>query len=115
MFAGTKSVIASLWKVDDEATAELMKYFYESLAQTGNSPSKALQIAKLKMAGQKKWQHPFFWAGFVFQGEYKNTISFKTSKVSYTFIAVLSMALVVAGASFAIYRFRKKRRLAGDN
>ncbi|HEX9961271.1 MAG TPA: CHAT domain-containing protein, partial [Pyrinomonadaceae bacterium] len=107
MFAGAKSVIASLWKVDDEATAELMKHFYESLARTENSPSKALQIAKLKMAGQRKWRHPYFWAGFVLQGEYKNTITFKTSKAPYTLIAGVLLALV-AGASSVVYRFRKR-------
>ncbi|HEY0461643.1 MAG TPA: CHAT domain-containing protein [Pyrinomonadaceae bacterium] len=105
--AGTKSVIASLWKVDDEATAKLMQHFYESLAQPGNSPSKALQIAKLKMASQKKWQHPYFWAGFVLQGEYKDTITFKTSKASYPLIAGVLLALIV-GASLVVYRIRKR-------
>ena len=45
MYAGSKSVVASLWKVDDEATAELMKNFYASMLRDGLPPAEALRAA----------------------------------------------------------------------
>ena len=75
MSAGSKSVVASLWKVDDRATANLMTGFYESLLQQGMSTGAALRAAKLKMMKEKQWRAPYFWAGFVLQGEYTNRIA----------------------------------------
>lgn len=72
MYAGTPRVLVSLWKVDDAATAELMKRFYEGLY--GNQalrPAAALRTAQLYMSSQRRWAAPFFWAGFVFQGEWR--------------------------------------------
>jgi CHAT domain-containing protein len=73
MYAGAARVVASLWKVEDEATAELMKRFYESLLERGRRPAAALREAQMSMwqAQKEKWRDPFYWAGFVLQGEYK--------------------------------------------
>ena len=73
--AGSKSVVASLWKVDDRATAILMADFYEGMLQNGMTPSAALRSAKLKMMRNKQWSAPYYWAGFVLQGEYTNHIA----------------------------------------
>jgi hypothetical protein len=62
-------VIASLWKVDDDATAELMKHFYAGMFQKGLPAAAALRDAQLVMAQQKRWQSPYYWAGFVIQGQ----------------------------------------------
>src|SRR4029079_1643095 len=75
MSAGSKSVVASLWKVDDRATAVLMADFYEAMLQQGMTPSAALRSAKLKMMRDKQWNEPYYWAGFVLQGEYTNHIA----------------------------------------
>lgn len=69
MSAGASGVIASLWKVDDDATAELMKHFYEGMFQKGLRPATALREAQLAMSKQKRWQSPYYWAGFVIQGQ----------------------------------------------
>jgi CHAT domain-containing protein len=69
MSAGASGVIASLWKVDDDATAELMKNFYEGMFQKGLRPATALREAQLAMSKQKRWQSPYYWAGFVIQGQ----------------------------------------------
>jgi CHAT domain-containing protein len=71
MYAGTTRVLASLWRVDDEATAQLMKKFYQGILQERESPAHALRAAQLWMLSQKRWQQPYYWAGFVLQGEWK--------------------------------------------
>src|SRR2546423_14272042 len=74
MYAGAKSVVASLWKVDDEATAQLMRYFYEAMLSEGLPPSTALKKAKVKMLSQKRWRAPYYWAAFTLQGEYRGSM-----------------------------------------
>ncbi|HVF87434.1 MAG TPA: CHAT domain-containing protein, partial [Pyrinomonadaceae bacterium] len=71
MYAGAERVVASLWQVDDLATAELMKIFYRGMLKEGLRPAAALRAAQLEMMKQKRRSSPFFWAAFVIQGEYK--------------------------------------------
>ena len=71
MYAGAARVVASLWKVEDEATAALMKRFYQKMLQEGLPPAKALRMAQLDVRQQKRWQSPYYWAAFVLQGEWK--------------------------------------------
>jgi CHAT domain-containing protein/tetratricopeptide (TPR) repeat protein len=74
MFAGARRVVASLWQVDDEATAELMKRFYEGMFKDKLSPAAALRRAQSEMArgaAGARFRSPYYWAGFVLQGEYK--------------------------------------------
>jgi CHAT domain-containing protein/Tfp pilus assembly protein PilF len=71
MYAGAARVVASLWKVEDEATAALMTRFYQRMLQEGQPPAKALRMAQLDIWQQKRWQSPFYWAAFVLQGEWK--------------------------------------------
>ena len=71
MYAGAQRVVASLWQVDDLATAELMKSFYRGMLKEGLRPAAALRGAQLEMQGQKRWSSPFFWAAFTLQGEWK--------------------------------------------
>lgn len=71
MYAGAARVVASLWKVDDEATAELMKRVYQQMLQGGLTPAAALRAAQIDMWKQKRWRAPYYWAAFVLQGEWK--------------------------------------------
>jgi CHAT domain-containing protein len=71
MYAGAPRVVASLWNVDDLATAELMKLFYQGLLKDGLPAGAALRAAQLELSGQKRWASPYFWAGFVLHGEWK--------------------------------------------
>jgi CHAT domain-containing protein/Tfp pilus assembly protein PilF len=71
MYAGARRVVASLWKVDDEATLELMRRFYRRMLEEGRSPAAALRQAQVAMWRQKPWRAPFFWAAFVLQGEWR--------------------------------------------
>jgi len=71
MYAGARSVAASLWKVDDVATRELMKRFYTKMFRSGLRPAAALRAAQLEMLKTQQWQAPYYWAGFVLQGEWE--------------------------------------------
>ncbi len=71
MYAGAQRVVASLWQVDDLATAELMKRFYRGMVKEGLRPAQALRLAQLDMLNQKRWSSPYFWAAFTIQGEWK--------------------------------------------
>ncbi len=71
MYAGSPRVVASLWKVDDVATAELMKLFYQKMLQEKMRPAAALRAAKVEMMKQKRWNAPFYWAAFEIQGEWR--------------------------------------------
>jgi CHAT domain-containing protein len=71
MYAGSPRVVASLWKVDDVATAELMKIFYQKMLRENMRPASALRAAKLEMMKQKRWSSPYFWAAFELQGEWR--------------------------------------------
>jgi CHAT domain-containing protein len=65
LYAGSRSIVASLWKVDDEATAYLMTRFYQSLK--GTSKREALRLAQIET--RKKYPHPYYWAAFQLTGE----------------------------------------------
>ncbi|MGH9752236.1 MAG: CHAT domain-containing protein, partial [Blastocatellia bacterium] len=71
MYSGAPRVVASLWNVDDLATAELMKLFYQGMLKDGLPAGAALRAAQLELSGQKRWASPYFWAGFVLHGEWK--------------------------------------------
>jgi CHAT domain-containing protein len=71
MYAGAPRVLATLWPVPDEATTELMKRFYEGVLVRGMRPAAALQAAQIAMRSDARWSSPYYWAGFVLQGEWK--------------------------------------------
>jgi CHAT domain-containing protein/Tfp pilus assembly protein PilF len=72
MYAGAPRIVASLWKVDDWATSELMKRFYQGmLGPEALRPAGALRQAQLSIWKQKQWRAPYYWAAFVLQGEWK--------------------------------------------
>jgi CHAT domain-containing protein/Tfp pilus assembly protein PilF len=71
MYAGAPRVIASLWQVDDQSTAELMKRFYAALLRDGQTPAQALRSAQSSMAAIRRWASPYYWAGFILQGDWK--------------------------------------------
>jgi CHAT domain-containing protein len=71
MYAGAPRIVASLWQVSDLATAELMKRFYAGMMQRRMSPAAALRAAQLAMASDPRWSAPYYWAGFVMQGDWK--------------------------------------------
>ena len=72
--AGARSVLATLWRVEDRATAVFMGHFYGYL-QKGHPKDHALQYAQQAMMrhyGQgRHWAHPLYWAGFQLFGDWR--------------------------------------------
>ncbi|WP_317930333.1 CHAT domain-containing tetratricopeptide repeat protein [Halioxenophilus sp. WMMB6] len=66
--AGANRVLASLWPVDDRATAKLLELFYEGLIDQRLAPSRALRQAQQAMLQTGEFAHPYFWSGFLFIG-----------------------------------------------
>ncbi|RMF57080.1 MAG: CHAT domain-containing protein, partial [Calditrichaeota bacterium] len=72
---GVKTVLMTLWKVDDQFTAQLMPEFYEYLFKKDATKARALSLAKRNLLKSKKssnnlyYQHPLFWASFVLYGD----------------------------------------------
>ncbi|HZS07392.1 MAG TPA: CHAT domain-containing protein [Blastocatellia bacterium] len=71
MYAGAPRVVFSLWNVSDQASAELMKHFYQGMLARRLPPAAALRAAQVELWKQRKWQSPYFWAAFGLQGEWK--------------------------------------------
>lgn len=73
MSAGARRVAATQWEVDDEAVTELMKQFYLNMLRDRRlTAAAALRSAQLSLQGRKdRWGNPFYWAGFVVQGEWR--------------------------------------------
>lgn len=61
---GAKSVIATIWPVQDKATAFFMQLFYRRLAEFNGDTREALRHAQLDLANTGRFKHPTYWAGF---------------------------------------------------
>jgi CHAT domain-containing protein len=68
LYAGAASVLVSLWRVDDESTADLMVSFYRHLERTGDK-SEALRLGKLDLIDRSPYYQPYYWAPFILVGE----------------------------------------------
>jgi CHAT domain-containing protein len=112
MYAGASSVVASLWKVDDEATAELMKRFYANMLQRGRTPAAALRAAQNSIRQEPQWRSPYYWAAFTLQGEYRQAIGRAPAGAAPMYpkiiVGVALSALLLAGAA---WRHRRRRGL----
>ena len=104
-FAGTRSVMASLWDVRDDSTARLMDRFYSHVSQ-GRSKSDALRLAKLDLLRRKETASPRHWAGFVLVGEPDGSIPFTPSgdRPGWIWLLVLAAAAALFGVWLRIRR-----------
>ncbi|HKS11092.1 MAG TPA: CHAT domain-containing tetratricopeptide repeat protein [Pyrinomonadaceae bacterium] len=109
MYAGASSVAATLWNVDDEVTAELMKLFYANMLDKGMVPAAALRAAQNTIRQQPQWRSPHYWAGFTFQGEYKLPVKPTRStaaKLPLIIAGVLLLVLLLVG----VWWYWRRRR-----
>lgn len=101
-YAGARTLVASLWNVDDTQTPSLMTFFYEQLKK-GMSKSAALTMAKreyLKTVSHDK-AHPFYWAGFLLIGD--------ESALTTHPLGWIAWALVVICLLFFVFRWYKRK------
>ncbi|OUL19357.1 hypothetical protein BV372_33520 [Nostoc sp. T09] len=71
--SGARSTVATLWRVDDEATATLMSQFYDQLVQanrTGITKAEALRRAQLAILKNPEYKSPYYWAAYVLLGNW---------------------------------------------
>ena len=106
MYAGATTVVASLWKVDDEATAELMKRFYTEMLQNRKTPDEALRIAQNSVRQIPDWSAPHFWAGFTLQGEYQYVVNSNRGWRRYSMLIVIGLVGIVLVSVAGWYRYR---------
>jgi CHAT domain-containing protein len=71
MYAGAPRVVSSLWQIDDRASAEFMKRFYQGMLGQKLRPAAALRAAQISMQKDPRWNEPHYWAAFTLQGEWK--------------------------------------------
>jgi CHAT domain-containing protein len=112
MYAGASSVVASLWKVDDEATAELMRQFYINMLQKSMTPAAALQAAQNSIRQRPEWHTPYYWAGFILQGEYRQVIhplSATGNGKVYRNVTISAVLMLLAGSALWYLRRRRQR------
>lgn len=69
LVAGARSVVVSQWRVNSASTSQLMKNFYQALGTQqdlkGLNKSQALRDASIRLLKDRRYRHPFYWAGFV--------------------------------------------------
>lgn len=94
-YSGTKSLLLSAWKVPDQTTPDLMKYFYSNL-KNGMSKDKALQQAKLQRLStlEPNQTHPFYWGGFYLVGD-TTPLDFEESSNLFLWLLGLSLVLTI--------------------
>lgn len=68
--AGARSTMASLWDIDDEATAKFVGLFYQELKDGNISKAEALRLAQLKLLQDAKYKAPRFWSAYVLIGNW---------------------------------------------
>ncbi|RMG88630.1 MAG: CHAT domain-containing protein, partial [Bacteroidetes bacterium] len=103
-YAGAKSIVTSLWEVNDKAASEIMVDFYKNL-KAGQTKDAALQNAKMTYLDRQiehRNAHPFFWATFVGMGD-MSAVRFGAFPWIYVLWSVLGVALV-----FLFFRWFKK-------
>ena len=112
MYAGASSVVASLWKVDDEATAELMKRFYKNMLEDGMTPATALREAQNSFRQHPIWSAPYYWAGFTLQGDSRQVIAPRVvaPQRSYrNYVIAFSAGALLVLLGIAVLYFRRRR------
>ena len=68
--AGARSTLATLWSVNDRATAKLMSHFYHQLSDKHLAKADAVRQAQLSLLHSRGYEHPFYWASYVLLGNW---------------------------------------------
>ena len=102
--AGAKSVVSSLWRVDDTVTKILMTDFYSGITSENLTTSEALRQAQIKLRNDPRFSSPFYWASFTAQGNFNAAP--KLSRSYNAWIFAIGISLI---ALCGIYWLRRSR------
>lgn len=104
---GASTVVSSSWKVDDRATLQLMRAFYEELVNHDVTPSVALRQAQIELLKSDQYSSPHFWATFASHGDYlkKPRFSKGFNSKGYVLLAGLLLMGFAGLAGFRIFRY----------
>ena len=103
IYSGSKSVVMSMWEIDDRSGTEIVKMFYRNL-KDGDSKSRALRKARieyLNKADQLR-SHPYFWSALVVYGDNSPLFNLRKS-------LVISLSVSVFACILLIYYFMKRK------
>lgn len=107
LYAGARSVLVSLWNINDQATARFMDGFYKYLSR-GETKEESLRQAKLEMI-DSGYSHPRYWAAFVLIGDYATVVKLTPQSVFRDFTLYLPLALPLLLA-LAFFIWSRQRR-----
>ena len=111
LYAGSRSVVVSLWNVQDKSTANLMANFYQAMLKEGVAPADALHRAKLAMYRQDGSSPPFYWSAFVIQGEYRSPpMSWRRFLQSHLSWSVVVLSSIMTWLVWAWWKNRRQNR-----
>ncbi len=103
-YAGAKSIVSTLWSVDDASTKKLIEFFYRGI-KAGQTKSAALRQAKLQYLEQTNYPHPFYWAAFIGNGDMKAIPKSSGFWTYFKWILGLSMLL------FLGFKWQRRERV----
>lgn len=103
MQAGARTVVASLWDVDDASTAEFMSGFYAALAD-GAPVDAAAQSARALLMHSARYSHPYYWGAFVVNGRAGETIPIKRRSGAAPLTLAATAGLLLAAAVVLLRR-----------
>ena len=105
--AGSRSVLASLWPIEDSATNLIMTEFYEGMWNRGESSAESLRNAQIKLYRDPQFSSPFYWASFTLQGD--PTVRVRSAGVNWRLATIAAVAFAACGL---LYFFIRRRRVA---
>ena len=91
-----------------QSDIDVMESFYDELLVNGEPTATALRSAKLKMLKDKRWNAPYYWAGFVLHGEHTNRIAVERSS-KFAFVSVFALAVILASSALIVFQRRSRR------
>ena len=106
-YAGCKNAVVSLWPIDEEASAKIMKLFYNEL-HNGKPPYQALYAAKKEFIRlNKQFASPFFWSGIVLYGTYDAQIVLRENQSNQTLTLYFVIAILCGLVFFFVFMYRR--------
>ncbi|MEM7573495.1 MAG: CHAT domain-containing tetratricopeptide repeat protein [Bacteroidota bacterium] len=96
-YAGAKSLVTSLWPVDETATNDLLLPYYQALTSTDKATAlQTAQRAFLDTQLNNDRAHPYFWSGLIYHGQHQLAKLGKTTRWSNWYLLILVLPLVLA-------------------